>query len=125
MTNHSNSCLGMVVGWSWGSFEAGLVYSLKQEVVEDPMFLVMGPLVPMVIYGVLLGLIGKMADMAKLRVPWTLVWLVGLLALYLLRAWGGLNPDNWSWAGNTMGVNWIWAVPGTIFALLIFDPLTS
>jgi len=111
----------MIAGWSLGSFEAGLVYSLKQEVVEDPVFMVMVPLVPMVIYGVLVGLIGKMADMAKLRIPWTLVWLVGLVALYLLRAWGGLSPANWSWAGNTMGVNWMWAIPGTIFAFLLWS----
>ena len=120
ISDHQNWRSAMPVGWSLGGFEAGLVYSLKQEVVEDSMFLVVGALAPMVIYGLLLGLIGKLADMAKLRIPWTFVWLGGLVSLFLLRAWGGLNPVNWSWAGNTMGVNWLWAIPGTLFASLIW-----
>lgn len=110
----------MIVGWALGIFEAGLVYSLKFEVVEDSMFLLVGPLAPMVIYGILFWILGKSADLLSIKPPWTLLWVGGMLALFLLRGFGGLNPANWSWAGNTMGMNWFWTIPGCVLSFSLW-----
>ncbi|MDP6850873.1 MAG: sulfatase [Planctomycetota bacterium] len=112
MSTGKSGAIGLLIGWAYGAFEAGLVFALKNEVVDNIMFYLVGPFAPMVIYGLGGWLFGLLVGRIGLPFPWKQIYFLGLIPLFLLRLFGGIMPSNWAWVGSAEGVNWIWSLPG-------------
>ncbi len=115
-TTHE-ACAGLATGWALGLFEAGLVFSLKKAVIVDPMFWLVGPLAPMVLYGWCGLLLGLAFMRFGIALPLKSLLVGGAFTLVALRVLGGLAPWHWSMPVATAGVWWGWAVVGTFLWL--------
>jgi len=108
------------MGWSLGLFEAGMVYTLKFEVMEDPLALILILAAPMVLYGWGGWLLGLAATRIRRKLPWRTLYGVSVLALFLLRMMGGLLPSNWGWAGGAEGAQLGWMIGGALCSFAMF-----